>query len=582
MKQFTKLLALVLALVLVLSVFAGCDTTKPTDPNTETKPNSSETKPNTQDTQAPTDPPIEPVVFPLAETVTYDIMVSGSKDYNALLQKCDWYTELVKRTNVKINIQALGDDAATTLNARLTSGQEGDAMIGILNDNSLISLADADKLLAIEDYITNPDIMPNYNARAIAAVPSVVGTMTAPDGHIYSIARVDGGEHSGWEAPLQVNVAWLKQVPGFEDGHAPKDLAEFTKVLKYFKENDMNGNGNPDDEIPFLTVAASSLGDAQGTLWGVLNWWGINTKDGANYMACYLDDNGDVVFAPSTEAYKAAMKTINEWYEAGYLWAEFFTANASTHNAAMLSETASWGFYNGAQFENYGATSTKTWGTDTQYISAPDTGYDCKWFINPGWAGYKNTFTLTKKCENPEILLAWVDLFYSLEGTFSTFYGSEYHEDLSTGCDVDTWNIVDGKVVMTGMQQTEEQKAIHSEHLSWGGIFGSYLYCRTMSEYGDGTIPAGGKEKARIAYIEAHADEFDAPLFTKPYFTADDADTLTYRWASVLSVITKYNTAFIKGEMDVDAKWDEFQKQLKLAGLEDMLDILQAGFDTRK
>lgn len=581
MKQFTKLLALVLALVLVLSVFAGCDTTKPTDPNTESKPNSSETKPNNQETQAPTDPEPEKIVFPLAEPVTFKIMVSGSKDYNENLTRCDWYQELVKRTNVHIEIEALGDSASTVLNARMQAGQEGDAIIGVLNDSMVVSLADAGKLQPIEKYVTSTNIMPNYNERAINEVPSVVGTMTTPDGHIYSVARIDGGPFSSWEAPLQVNKAWLKQVPGFEDGHAPKDLAEFTKVLKYFKENDMNGDGNTTDEIPFLVVSSSTLGDAQGTLWGILNWWGLNTKDGANYMASFLDDDGNVVFAPSTEAYKDAMKTINEWYEAGYLWAEFFTSNSTTYNETFNTDTAVWGFYNGASFANYGDTSTESWGTDTAYISAPDTGYDCKWFINPGFAGYKNTFTVTAKCEQPEILLAWLDQFYSLEGSFSTFYGCEDHEDRYSDC-YDQWNIEDGKVVMTGITATDDQKTAHKQHARWGSIFGSYLYARSPSEYADGTIAIGMKEKARIDYIEANPDEFDAPYFTKPYFTADDTDILSYRWASVMSVITKYNTAFIKGEMDIDAKWDEFQKQLKLAGLEDMLDILQAGFDTRK
>ena len=70
-----KLLALVLAVVMVLSVFAGCNNTKPveTKPN-ETKP--AETKP------AETTPVVEPVVLKQAEyNTTTQVMPSNWNEF---------------------------------------------------------------------------------------------------------------------------------------------------------------------------------------------------------------------------------------------------------------------------------------------------------------------------------------------------------------------------------------------------------------------------------------------------------------------------------------------------------------------
>jgi putative aldouronate transport system substrate-binding protein len=71
--------------------------------------------------------------------------------------------------------------------------------------------------------------------------------MTFPDGNIYTLAIALQVSHDDdGDAMFFMNKKWVDQV----GKQIPTTTEELYDVLKAFKENDVNGNGNKDDEIP--------------------------------------------------------------------------------------------------------------------------------------------------------------------------------------------------------------------------------------------------------------------------------------------------------------------------------------------
>ena len=122
MSKITKLLAMLLALVMVVSLFAGCketteqpkDTAAPTQGTENNKPDNGNTGGNDQ---LSAEVPVENDMFPLEKPVTFRIGVRGQKEYQSLIERCEWYKYLCEKTNVHLQLVVLGDDYMDTLNA---------------------------------------------------------------------------------------------------------------------------------------------------------------------------------------------------------------------------------------------------------------------------------------------------------------------------------------------------------------------------------------------------------------------------------------------------------------------------------
>ena len=72
---------------------------------------------------------------------------------------------------------------------------------------------------------------------------------TFPDGKMYSFTKNLPLRPKSCNQPI-INKKWLDNL-GLEE---PKNLDELYNVLKAFKEQDANGNGDTDDEIPFTAT----------------------------------------------------------------------------------------------------------------------------------------------------------------------------------------------------------------------------------------------------------------------------------------------------------------------------------------
>ena len=438
--------------------------------------------------------------------------------------------------------------------------------------------------------------MPNYQ-RALKEIPELLKKSTAPDGHIYSVAALYEAPGDVWESPLSVNIEWLKKVPGYENGKTfPKTIEEFTEVLRHFKKNDMNGNGDANDEIPFLMVASSKSGDAQGTLQGLMNLWGLGTTNSTNdYYVC-VNDEGVCSLAPQTQNYRDCLKWINIWWQEGLIWEKFFDdVSSKEFNDVHGAETASWGFYNGSAWR------------DGQTLVTPfSTGYDVNYLLNPDLQGVQNCVTIFNTCKKPEVVLAWLDQFYSLTGSLSASSGmsnewerwvdsasyKEYYEKNPT------WSVdaegnykypayEDANWVSLSTHDTSLAKKQSVNHPTWESIFDQHeiFKCVTYSEHMNGQWKVDENSKTAVlnAFIQENSDMFDFNVWPRPYASAEDASELEFLWDTIGEIIEKYEKGFITGSIPLnDSNWNNFHKELELYGVKDMIIIMQGLWDRSK
>lgn len=606
MSKITKLLAMLLALVMVVSLFAGCNPQEEPPQNTTAPTQGTENNngDNSNNDQVSADVPVENDMFPLAKPVTFRIGVRGQKEYQSLIERCEWYKYLCEKTNVRLQCVVLGDNYMDTLNVLLSTNSTPDALLGpdTLSSAQIIDLATQGKLQSLEQWVTDPKIMPNYQ-KALAAVPGALSKMTDANGHIWSLSGLTEAAGTAWESPLTVNIEWLKQVPGYADGKTfPKTVEEFTTVLRYFKEHDMNGNGDTTDEIPFLMVSSSDAGDSRATLQGLMNLWGLSTTDTSEDYYVYVNDDGVCSLAPQTQNYRDCLATINAWWQEGLIWDKFFDDVSAEELVAVAgAETASWGFFNGEAWFNNGAedNGNLAW-RDAQTLVVPfSTGYETRYFINPALQGNLNTFTVFKACKNPDILMAWMDQFFSLAGTQSAESGMPNEWTLWNDADDykdyytknPSWYLdTDGSLKYPSAENASwvdlntydatlaTKQSVN--HPIWNEIFNQsdIFKCITPDAYLNGQWNTDKDSEAYVLgkFMEENAALFDHNSWARPCLTEAEKSELDFLWADVKLICARYEKAFITGELRLNNNnWNAFQRELEYAGIQDLVAQLQ-------
>lgn len=157
-----------------------------------------------------------------------------------------YMTEYIEKTfNVDLVWTEYSKDAWNTqISLMLTTNDLPDLIVGANMDKGDVNQYGADGyFLNMMDYI---DYMPNMKA-LMEEYPNWANYTIAPDGAVYGIARVfPAGIGTATGMATFINNQWLENV-GMD---MPQTTEELYQVLKAFKEQDANGNGDTTDEIP--------------------------------------------------------------------------------------------------------------------------------------------------------------------------------------------------------------------------------------------------------------------------------------------------------------------------------------------
>ena len=164
----------------------------------------------------------------------------------------DWpnlwfYKNLEEKTGVHATFDvAIDSEWDTKLNLMLASNEYNDVVINRKTINYEEYGVSQEIFIPLDNLIDQ--YMPTYKAR-IAQDPTIVESLKASDGQTYSIGYIVAQDiHTG--NMYFINKSWLDKV-GME---VPTTVDQLTDVLRAFKTQDANGNGDANDEVPLDVV----------------------------------------------------------------------------------------------------------------------------------------------------------------------------------------------------------------------------------------------------------------------------------------------------------------------------------------
>ena len=495
-----------------------------------------------------------------AEKVSYNVWIR-MRPMNGNADDMEIFRIMEEKTNVHLNFEQIPQaDWEEKILQNLNGGVDlPDAYYSgySLNSTQLLFYAGQGLLLPLNDLIEQ--YMPNFKAK-LEAHPEVKAAITAPDGNIYSLpfCRFDGltGQIP---SNMFINKVWLDKL-GLE---VPKTIDDLEKVLTAFKENDCNGNGDPNDEIPMTFKFEGSQRDLGG-LFGMFGY--ADNLYGGQHHFCV--DDGKVIFTPATEGYKKACAYLYEhFFSKGLIDQEGFTMDKATYNAQNQGEIANIGSYFSWNIFDLGQAHK-----DEYVPMAPLLGPDG----TTSW-GYVSSsgietvgLVLTKDCKDPVNLIKWADL------TYDDFYGMQ----LEYGC-IGT-NIVE-------LPESDESgfKYDYVREYPDGMTYDEFLFGNTypdsclalFRDFYDTVLPMPDSAKAK----DKINNEMYLPVATTMYyptllFSEEDNTRINDISVDIIGLAEEKRAEWL-ARGGVEEQWDEYIATLENMGLQEYIDIYQKTYD---
>lgn len=293
-----RIVSLLLILIMVISIFAGCNTTT-------TKPG------NTGEIKATTDKNAIPDLSGRTINIlTTDTWLSGMTISDVLPK----FKQIEERTGCTIVWETApgGGDFDTVLQTRLTGDPSESPDIILLPTNTTVLSKYIDQDLLF-DLTKSYDYCPNIKAFYEENRTDLKASFTYHDGGIYNLLSnvyVSSEDQAKYTAETGDNAIWYRADIAEELGWTtyPKTINELYQLLSQVHEK-------------YPTMVPMHMYD-----WG--GWesakifnsaYGLhyNYEEGGTFF--YPDENGKVQFEPALAATKAWLKEMNKWYKEGLI-----------------------------------------------------------------------------------------------------------------------------------------------------------------------------------------------------------------------------------------------------------------------
>ncbi len=488
-----------------------------------------------------------------------------------------WVKELEARLNIKLEIQGppAGEDFNTAANIMLVSGDYPDLLFYDWNNYSGGIEA------AIEDGIVLPiSSNPDYVAKVqnwfdiIDSNDFIRRSVTQDDGsiNVFCHYETDIARSAYWGYAIRKD--WLDRL-GLE---VPTSVDELYTVLKAFKEQDANGNGDPNDEIPF--TSCNWWGSAHPGLDTLAAAWGIKVN------AIYRDPHtGEAQFwteQDGGEAFKDYVLTMRKWYEEGLIDPEFVSQKYDNMSAKITQDKAGMFFSFPDNVSNYKLSLQKTL-ADAGYADpdgvciygmVPLTGKDGINYAYDAdnamvsWAGSTQpTVITTAALERGTVdkCLELLNYLYSEEGSELINWGVE---------GVSYTKNADGK-----HEWTDEVKNSPD-----------YTLADNVFKYALPTLGGWPKAMSYEAWASLNLLDEDATVLHHNYancdtsllmpstsMTADEAETYNFIMTDVMTAVSEVYVNVITGQKPVEAL-DELLAQVESMGVAEAIACKQAAY----
>ncbi len=414
----------------------------------------------------------------------------------------------------------------------------------------------------ISDYL---EYMPNF-AKILEERPDIKAQLTNPeDGKIYSLPRVE--EIGLQENPniLFLNKNWAAQAiqAGAVDGLSQEDLVDgltltsqqMEDLLRYFKENDMNGNGDTDDERPLSFVYNNWQGN-QCDLYGM---FGLN--DNLEHRVVV---DGKITYTIQDDRFKDATNFLAGWVSEGLIDKVSFEITQDNFLA------------NGKGEETYGAF---YWWESETVVSNPENYIVCSPLVGPNGdqtVCVSNNPEISigevvvfSQCENFPVLLAYLDRYYAPLNSAQLNYGPigiVYEEEPDAN----------GKLVQKPLPEGVTADELRLQNAPMGIVY--------LSDYAwEHVVNLEDRAQLRVdrlnQFVKPHVPDNVSPC-PNLQFTLDEWNTLNDCETSLNNYVRTSLIQWLLNGGVSDSEWDTFQKDLKnKVQIDRIKEVYQAAYD---
>ncbi len=485
------------------------------------------------------------------QPITYEIAASTQKNKN--FKDLEFFQELEKETNVIVDWNMSSDDGWNEKKSLLfASNALPDAFYGqgILTEVDIMKYASQGMLIPLNDLIK--EYAPNLKA-ILDENPQYRRQITAPDGNIYALPTINELNPTTHDK-LFINKTWLDNL-GLE---VPETPEEFEAVLQAFKDEDANGNGDPNDEIPFSFRMSST--DPYNRQQGIQSLFG--TFGQLDDIYHFVVNDGEVVYTPATEPYKQAISWFHDLYSKGLIDKEVFTHDFNVYVAKIQDPGKIVGMFLG-----WSGNATAAANKDDYVAMAPlkNTNGEQIWRTVDAKIISKGSFAITNQAEHPEVLMRWIDESYDMETSLEICQGLLGHALEITP---------DGRYQQMELPEgTTLDTVIHD----FGpGNDGTFAVMQPIIDKLN--LNANLTERKELDKFYSQYNVPAEDMYPNVFFTEDEIEEIGVLQTDIDSYVAqKYAGWIVEG--GVEEEWDEFQKKLKDMNVDRYIEIYKTAYD---
>ena len=434
-------------------------------------------------------------------------------------------SEIAEETNVDIVWEEkTNEEWNKEKEKRFTYGKLPDILLNAVNDADITVHPDLFMELSFLSFRHAPALQEMFSDE-----PDTLALASNANEDMYSVPAFLGMEPA-CETMMYINEAWLEKL----NLPMPRTLSDLKNVLKAFRDNDCNGNGDLSDEIPmdYCGWFGSSY-----SLTNLIGSWGVQLTNGG--ADGFFAENGEVKNYAVDDRYRALLLYANELYTEGLVSKKATRGEEADYLARCRGDKRGYavvGVAMGKNAENQFGEKLKD-----QYVPLPPldnsddmlTTSEARWSYDYSGLNIRGSCAAVGAgCAVPEAAMRFLDAFYRKE--------------------------ISEKTLQSGFANVLPVyiRRAHAEALR------------------------GNDE--RQAYAEALAN---VDMVTEYYpqecmnYTAREEAALETLLENVNKVTHQWWPRFLTGKADIVSEWDAYVRQVNEAGLPDLLAIRQHAFE---
>lgn len=402
------------------------------------------------------------------------------------------------------------------------------------------------KIVAIDEYL---DCMPNFS-KILEDRPDIAEALKSPDGHIYSLPRVEEMGLKAYPNLLFLNKTWVEKL--MDDGNMPagvnitkEDLADglklargdFKAILQQFNDLDMDGDGTTTNEIPLAFVS----GNWQGNESDLIASFGV--PENAQHKTIV---NGKVVFTVEMEEWYNAVVELNDWYNRGLIRSASFTQTQDEFLAR--GQDGRYGAFYWWEKETVVAEELR----DDYIVLEPlidDATGEQYVGVSNELEIEKGTCVILEACSDKEGLLSYFDKFFEPEFSAQLNYGS-----IESGAFLDERD-ENGKLIPNDDHGNQSADDFRMKNAPYGVVY-------LTQDVWDNYVEMEPRAKLRLerlnTWVKPHTYPGATPIPNLNY-TEDELNELNRYESSLANNITAWMVTGVTGTVAPTAgDWQDF------------------------